>query len=71
MLIGMCDEEEALLQSTQPSLSGQDACSEYSEIASIPILELSAEEERMLARAVLEKQFQIVGDPLPSVSERR
>lgn len=70
MLIEMCAAEEASLQSTQSGLPLRKPCAEYSDVESLPILELSAEEASMLSRAVAEKRFQSGADYLATALER-
>lgn len=69
-LIDMCDTALALPRNIPSDRLRQKPCMGYIDVESLPILELSAEEERMLARAVAEKRFQSDAAPLQTVWER-
>lgn len=58
VLICMCDAELNQRQSIQPSRPLQRPCMECIDVESLPIRELTVEEEHMLARADLERRFQ-------------
>ena len=69
MLIDMCGTEEASPRNIQPVSPHRTPCTECTDIESLPILELSAEAERMLSRAVAEKRYQSGASPREFVLE--
>lgn len=58
VLICMCDAELNQRQSIQPSRPLQRPCMECIDVESLPIRELTVEEEHMLVGADLERRFQ-------------